>query len=223
MEEDLFEVPVYVGLDIASKSDLTSLCLVGEKEGQLWTHNYYWIPSDNVAKIVRDEKIPFDFWIEQGFLEETPGNVLDTRYLTERIISILKRYKMIKHVCYDPAFSYDIFPSLQDEGYEISEFKQTLTNYTIPCIEFEKLYMSGKLKTNKNPVTDWCASNVSIYRSYDGRMKPEKDYKSSKNRIDGISSMLFALQAKFVSGKSEDGDDWQLSEVPKDLRKVWGL
>jgi phage terminase large subunit-like protein len=220
-KEDLHKIPVYAGLDIASKSDLTSLCLIANKNGKILTRNYYWIPEENVQKIINDDKVPLDKWIEEEYLETAPGNVLDSRYLTDRIIEIAREHN-IRHLCFDPAFSYDISPRLQEEGIEISEFRQNLSTYTVPCLELEKLYLSGELVHDNNPITNWCASNVNLFRAQDGRCKPEKDYKSSKNRIDGISSMLFAIQAKIIAGSGEN-ENIDYSDFPLDFRSSWGI
>lgn len=70
----------YGGLDLASTTDASSLCLLfppsakRKKWAALW---FYWVPRDNIAKRAHKDHVPYDLWAEQGVICATPGNTTD--------------------------------------------------------------------------------------------------------------------------------------------------
>jgi phage terminase large subunit-like protein len=182
----------YAGLDIGSTTDLTALSLVFPKEDGMYLLTKYWLPEDNIATRTSEDNIPYDVWRDNGWLSPTSGNTIDAETIIETIAELSSQYH-IAELAFDPAFSFNIFPALQRRGIPCTEFRQTLTNYHPPSQEFEKLIYGGKLYHNNNPITNYCVSNVRVYRSYDGRCKPSKEYKQSSERIDGVVATIMAL------------------------------
>lgn len=73
------------GADLSSTTDLTAakmLFRVPDDEN-IYVLSMYWIPADLVEKKVTEDKIPYDKWIEQGFMRTCPGNKIDASVVTE--------------------------------------------------------------------------------------------------------------------------------------------
>src|SRR5690606_18567840 len=71
--EEIEGADVYGGLDLSSVSDLTALVLV-TAEGDV--HPTFWLPGDGLAEKARADRVPYDVWAKEGFLQTTPGRAI---------------------------------------------------------------------------------------------------------------------------------------------------
>jgi phage terminase large subunit-like protein len=62
---------------------------------------------------------------------------------------------------------------------------------TAPTKELEKLVMSGRLSSDRNPAMRWMAGNTAVETDAAGNLKPSK--KKSTDRIDGMVALVMAL------------------------------
>lgn len=221
--DDLVGEPCWAGLDIGSTTDLTCMSMLFPRsDGSFRLITQYWMPSDNLWARVQEDRVPYNVWEEQGWLETTPGNVVDAQHIAERVVQASQRFR-IQSLSYDPAFSFNIFPTLMQEGIEVREFKQNLTNYHPPSQQFETLFLGGKLRHDGNPVTRWCVSNVAVYRSYDGRMKPEKSSKNARERIDGVVASIMALDGWMRMNGVDSTPQIDYSKFGNGIRSMLGI
>jgi phage terminase large subunit-like protein len=54
----------------------------------------FWIPADNLQKRAHDDRVPYDVWVRGGFIEATPGNVIDYEYIFAQIERDAKEFKI---------------------------------------------------------------------------------------------------------------------------------
>jgi phage terminase large subunit-like protein len=75
------------GLDLGNTGDLTSLVLLFPPDGNLqWIAlPWFWMPEIAARARVERERIPYDLWIRQGFIIQTPGNVTDYDFVRKDI------------------------------------------------------------------------------------------------------------------------------------------
>jgi hypothetical protein len=45
----------------------------------------YFVPAENLRKRAERDRVPYDLWAAQGFIEATPGNVVDYTAIEQRI------------------------------------------------------------------------------------------------------------------------------------------
>jgi phage terminase large subunit-like protein len=72
--------PCFGGLDLSTTTDVTALAWVfpPEDDDGLWrVLSRYFVPSENLRKRAERDRVPYDLWAAQGFIEPTPGNVVD--------------------------------------------------------------------------------------------------------------------------------------------------
>ena len=122
----------------------------------------------------------------QGFIEATPGNVVDYGAIEQRILADAALFQ-VREIAYDPWNATHIALRLQDEGAAMVEFRQGFRSMAAPTRELEKLIVSRKLAHGGNPVTRWMAANVAVAQDPAGNLKPAKD--KSTERIDGIVAL----------------------------------
>jgi phage terminase large subunit-like protein len=181
------------GLDLSTTTDLSALAWVfpPEDDEGLWhVLSRYFVPEENLRKRAERDRVPYDLWTRQGFIEATPGNVVDYSAIEQRILADAALFQ-VKEIAYDPWNATHIALRLQDEGATMVEFRQGFRSMAAPTRELEKLIVSRKLAHGGNPVTRWMAANVAVAQDPAGNLKPAKD--KSSERIDGIVAMIMAI------------------------------
>jgi hypothetical protein len=130
-----------------------------EDDGLWYLLSRYFVPEENLRKRAERDRVPYDQWTRQGFIEATPGNVVDYGAIEQRILADSALFQ-VKEIAYDPWNATHIALRLQDEGATMVEFRQGFRSMAAPTRELEKLIVSRKLAHGGNPVTRWMAANV---------------------------------------------------------------
>lgn len=182
----------FAGIDLSSTTDVTALALFfpdDEDGGDLIA--WYWIPEDNAHAREKRDRVPYLTWARQGFVEMTPGNVIDYRYIRRRVLEILDEFDLVD-VAIDRWNSRQLTQQLQDEDeIPIYEFGQGFASMSEPAKRFEALVMGGKLRHHGDPVLRWMASNATAKTDPAGNIKPDKG--KSTEKIDGIVASIMAI------------------------------
>jgi phage terminase large subunit-like protein len=148
------------GLDLSATTDVTALAWVfppDDDNGLWYLLSRYFVPEENLRKRAERDRVPYDLWTRQGFIEATPGNVVDYSAIEQRILADAALFQ-VKEIAYDPWNATHIALRLQDEGAAMVEFRQGFRSMAAPTRELEKLIVSKKLAHGCNPVTRWMAA-----------------------------------------------------------------
>jgi phage terminase large subunit-like protein len=204
-DTELVGRPVFMGLDLASTTDLTALAkLFPLEDGRFVLRVRFWMPEENVRRRVERDRVPYDVWIREGVIEATPGNIVDYDVVRTRILEEAGRHQL-RDLAYDRWNAIHLITQLQEEwperqnprdGPQVVPFGQGWQSMSAPTKEFEKLLLGGKLLHGGNPVLRWMAANVAVKQDPAGNMKPDKA--SSTERIDGIVAAIMALGRAMV-------------------------
>ena len=189
----------YAGLDLSSINDLTALILKFPLTGDVLA--WFWIPEENMEARERRDRVPFASWVRQGFVEATPGNVIDYEYIKEKIRLISKEFRGLKEIGYDPYMAAQIAIQLEGEGFNVVPVRQGWRTISPALKELEREYLSGELKHRDNPVLKWMAANVVVTEDSAGNYMPNKA--QSFDRIDGISALCTAISRQMSAKEIE--------------------
>lgn len=92
------------GVDLSSTTDLTAakvLFKIPESE-KIYTLSMYWIPEDLVEKRITEDKIPYDIWIEKGYVRTCKGNKISYKDVKAWFVEIQEKYDIyINMIGYD--------------------------------------------------------------------------------------------------------------------------
>ena len=151
--EELRGRPCYGGLDLSTTTDVTALAWVfpPDDDDGLWrVLSRYFVPEDNLRKRAERDRVPYDLWAGQGFIEATPGNVVDYSAVEERIRADAALFQ-VREIAYDPWNATHIALRLQDEGATMVEFRQGFRSMSAPTRELEKLIVSPQARPRRQP------------------------------------------------------------------------
>ena len=90
------------GLDLSTTTDLSAFVLLFPPEDdEPWqVLCRFWMPEDNVRRRVEKDRVPYDVWIREGWIEATAGNVIDYDILRARIQEDADRFH-IREIAFD--------------------------------------------------------------------------------------------------------------------------
>lgn len=199
-DDDLIGQECYGGLDLASHVDINALALYFPRLPHPAFRLFFWIPEGKVAQ--KEDRVDYREWHKQGYINITPGDVIDIDVLTSDMATILKRYD-VKNLAYDPAKAYHgVIQGLQKEGFDdvLDEFPQNIRNMSEPTKKIELDATAGVIDLMGNPVIRWMFRNVAIYRDPNDNLKLDK--RKSIEKIDGVVAMANAYGG-FMSEKDD--------------------
>lgn len=183
---------VYLGVDLASVSDLTALswCFYSSKEQKYYFYTDYFLPADSIKGPNADL---FKQWVADGSLLLTPGNVTDYNYITSLILEREKQYGLkIWQINYDPYNSVQWAIDATGKGLNLNPYSQTVFNFNKPTKELERIILAGACVIDSNQITAYCFRNVKLRYDSNQNCKPDKKDSQIK-KIDGVISMIEAL------------------------------
>jgi phage terminase large subunit-like protein len=203
--EDFENQECWIGLDLAKTKDMTAAVLLFpdplDDEGW-YQFPFFWMPEDEARSI--SHLASYLQWAKEGDLTLTPGDVTDYRIVEQRIREFCRRFRVQKLV-FDRRFAEDLTQRISDdEGVTRLEFSQSISSYSGPTSDYERLVIAGKLRHPKNKVLDWQAGHVNVKSSpMDGKLKmPEKPEHNNHKKIDGIVAGIMALGVALAERQS---------------------
>lgn len=197
---DIKGKPVYVGFDMSSKIDLTSVAFVipyrngkldqtGREITEYIVLSHSFIPNQEklMERVFRD-KVPYDAWEREGFITVTNSEIVDQNVVMDYVLNFCKENELdIQTLCFDPANASKIMIDLSNEGYIVEEVYQSHKSLNEATEGFrEEVYM-GTVCYLYNPVLNYSMSNAVIKKN-NGLIKIDKDATSKK--IDPVDATL---------------------------------
>jgi len=184
----------YGGLDLAKVNDLTAFVLAFPpiEEGERWKLlARFWCPEEDILVRARRDRVPYDLWTREGWIETTPGNTTDFDFIEAAIVED-NQYFALQEVAFDPWAAGELSVHLRERhGLTLVDHRQGFVSMAAPTAEFERKVRGGELQHGGNPVLDWMASNVVVISDPAGNLKPDKE--TSPERIDGIVAAIMAI------------------------------
>ena len=184
----------FAGFDLATNTDIAGYALLFP-----WDDEKYvvlprlFIPKDNLWKRVRQDRVPYDQWANDGYLTTTPGNAIQYSAVKKSFWQDAGKFK-IREGAFDRWNFEALRQQFMDEGVDeefFVAFGQGFASMSAPMSELERLILAEKIIHNQNPVLRWMASNTVVQQDPAGNIKPNKE--KSPEKIDGIVMTIMAL------------------------------
>lgn len=183
------------GCDLSSTTDLTNATVIFRipEDEHIYVIQMYWLPEDLMEKRIKEDKIPYDIWEQQGWLRTCPGNKVHYKY----VVQWFKEIQEEKDI-YLYAGGYDSWSAT----YFVEDMKNEFGEIMKPVIQGKKTLSSPmknlgadleakKIVYNNNPILKWCLANTVIDVDKNGNIQPCKGTQPTK-RIDGTAGLLDA-------------------------------
>ena len=144
----------YVGVDLSSGGDLTSIAIVipymvdGMKKYFVHTHSF--IPASRVDDHIKTDKVPYDVWIAKGLVTvtETLGGIkTDYKYIIKYLEDLIKLYELKPQlICYDPHNASAFLSDLEALGFDSVSITQTAKELNDATVDFRLEVRAGNVE-----------------------------------------------------------------------------
>lgn len=219
--EQFVGCPLFIGLDLASKSDLAGKVRVFMRPQGEEQHFYVFSDqyiNEETAELPTNRQ--YIAWARQGFLTLTDGNVTDFAQIEQDILEDFTVFDL-KEVGFDPFNAVYIAQRLQAAGVSVVEIPQQTRFLSEPMKWIEVLVRSGRLHHNGDPVLSWAISNVTVKPDANDNIFPRKD--APENKIDPavalINAMARAIHFDEV-GSLDSSSDAAMDDYLRDFVRV---
>jgi len=186
-EDELAGKKCYAGIDLSSKSDMTTLQLLFPDDWRVVSR--FYLPRQALEN---DKSGHYQEWADAGLLTICGEEMVDYDYIMNDYLSLRKKFD-IKETAIDSwNASYFIVRLEKLHGVTLTEYRQGILSFNEPSKELEVMIKAGRIRHN-SPILDWMAANVSIKEDESGNIRPVKPKRGSPLKIDGIVALIMAL------------------------------
>lgn len=195
---------LFVGLDLASKIDLASMCMLFRSPDRSRFAAFFkrWIPEERMKGEDKDAK-RYLAWFDAGLVEKTDGDVIDMDLIEEAVIALRSPFNVVD-VGYDPFQATQLATHLDTEGFPVVEVPQTPKQFTEPMNEMERVIYARQFEYDARDVAFvWQMGNVVANRGRTEALFPTKERHALK--IDDVIALLIAMN-RALAPREEDAE-----------------
>ena len=223
--EERSEVPCFLGLDLAIRTDFASLAAVWDfgKDRGYEAESWVWTPADNLNTRAQEDMAKYPEWVKAGDLLLCPGSILDYDPIVERVAA-LDAANSVNVLAYD-TYRINVFRQrasalglpLSDEhrrsrlsgvwlvphrqGFYPGKMIKTAwdTPYQLWMDQSldatEEAILKGKLRVKRNMALRSAVSGVVIIRDRIGDNRAMDKAKAGKRKTDAAVALTMAIGA----------------------------
>ena len=218
-------VALYGGVDLSRTRDLTAFVVVGVKDGMFYVYDKFWMPAIGLKERSDSQRIPYFSWHKQGYIEATPGSIIDRQWVADYIFDTYTKTPLEK-IAYD-AWDYNHFvnnleragfpewqvvPGEGDKDELLFEmFRQGYFSMSPALRTAEQLIVEGLLVHGNSPPLNFNIANAKVIRDTSGNRKLDKS--QDKKTIDGAIAMVMALALAYQEHGDLEAEDFPLTSL----------
>lgn len=190
--EDLRNSYCVGGIDLSRTTDLTSCCIVVEKNGELYVLSKFFLPTEKIQEATAADGLPYQTYIQRGLLQPSGDNFIDYHDCYRWFTDLIEQYQIYPLVVgYDRYTAQYLVQDMKAYGFVMDDVFQG-TNLTPVIREFEGLLKDGNVHIGNNDLLK--------VHMLDSALKMETDTERVKlvklrkyGHIDGMAALLDAM------------------------------
>ena len=188
----------YVGLDLSSGGDLTTVALeFVEPDGRVYLFTHSFMPRGRVEEHIQSDLEPYDVWVQQELITVTGGQTdykNDYKFIIRFLADVVERFKLrIVAIGYDPHNADGILADLEELGESLMMITQSARFLNDATVDLRLLIKSGKFEYDrKNELMAKSFLNATIVRNSFGEEKVDKRDNARTKRIDPVDACIDA-------------------------------
>jgi len=188
----------FVGLDLSSGGDLTSLALEFPlDDGKYYIYSHSFMPRQRLEEHIKTDLAPYDIWEQQGLLTvtDTFGGVKnDYKFIIKHLKDLKEQYGIeIVGIGYDPHNADGFLADLEDFGVPLLSITQSARFLNDATVDFElECRASNVIYDKSNDLMTWSMVNARKVSNSFGEIKVDKEPKARNKRIDVVDAIIDA-------------------------------
>lgn len=179
--------PCIITVDLASKSDLTSVIIVFRNGGHYYVFGKHYLPECAVETGMPNHEF-YRSWRIMDRLIVTTGSRTDYGEVERDVLELRDRFKP-QRIGIDPNYNGEHFrQNMESAGVTIVEVPHTIARFSEPMKDLASLIASGRVHHDGDPVLDWALGNVTTRVDAKGNVYPRKSH--IDNKIDPAVALI---------------------------------
>lgn len=193
--EDFRNSYCVAGLDLSQTTDLTSACVVIEKDGELYVFSKFWLPAERIDEATARDGVPYNIYIQRGILDVSGDNYVDYHDCFNWFRMLVEDFEILPlMVGYDRYSAQYLIQDLQGYGFRTDDVYQGENLWGV-LQEMEGILKDGKIHIGDNDLLKIHLLNSAIKMSVErGRGKLIKLNPSA--HIDGCAALADAFTVR---------------------------
>ena len=180
------------GIDLSMTTDLTANIVLIQKGETVWFFTRFYMPKNKLEEAKERDGIPYDKYVEQGYLILSGDNVVDYHDVETFYQDLVKKYEILPQKNgYDRYSAAFLIQDLEGMGFHCESVSQG-SNLTGVIIDTEGMIKDGRLKSAEE-------NNLMKIHMMDSALKYDETNRrrlvkvSSTAHIDGMAALLDAM------------------------------
>lgn len=184
------------GLDLSDTTDLTCATAIFQIQGDvnLYVEQMYWLPASKLEEHIKTDKVPYDIWLENGWIRICEGNRINYHdvidWFEEMRVEKDAYFYKIGYDSWNAKYIVDELESIAGKQGTIPVIQGAKT-FSSPMKAFESDLEAKKIIYNNNPILRWNLANAKKNVDRNDNWSLVKTTSPTK-RIDGVASLLDA-------------------------------
>ena len=180
------------GVDLSQTTDLTSACVVVEKNGILHVVCHMWMPENRLDKGTEEDGVPYRAMIQKGFLSLSGESFVDYHDVVDWFVRLVNEFEILPlWVGYDRYSAQYFVQEMQRNLFKMDDVRQG-TNLTPVIRETDGLVKDHRFRFGNNSLLQSHLLNSALKTDEEGsKVRLVKVGKTT--RIDGMASLLDAI------------------------------
>jgi phage terminase large subunit-like protein len=183
------------GIDLSQTTDLTSCCVVIEKDGVLYTFSQFFMPRNKIEELQQREGVPYQLYVSQGLIQPSGDNYVLYEDCFAWFMQLVEEYEILPlKVGYDRYSAQYLVQQMAQAGFHMDDVHQG-ENLTPVIHECDGLLRDKTLQLGSNNVLKAHFLNVGMKQNAETRkIRPVKI--DQRCHIDGFVAVIDALTVR---------------------------
>ena len=183
------------GIDLSRTTDLTSCCVVVEKDGILNVISQFYIPAERIDEATERDNVPYQAYIDRGILTPSGDNFIDYHDCFQWFADLVEKHQIYPlMIGYDRYSAQYLIQDLKAYGNQADDVFQGENLWPV-IQEAEGLLKDGRINIGDNDLLKAHLLNCALkMNNQRGRGKIEKI--NATLHIDGAAALLDALTVR---------------------------
>jgi phage terminase large subunit-like protein len=176
----------YVGIDIASKVDITSVCFLFRESQKFYAFFKNYVPE---ARLSLPSCQIYHRFVEDKDLIPTQGEAINLLKFYDELLKDLKLFKPVVHA--DPWNAAELLTKLNMARIDALEYPLRVGTMSEPMKKMGAEILEKRLHHNSGSMLEWCLGNVVAKVDANDNVYPRKEHDSFK--IDPVIACIMAF------------------------------
>ena len=183
------------GIDLSQTRDLTSACVVVEKDGELYVISRFWLPAEKIDEATERDGLPYQIYIQRGLLYPSGDNFVDYQDVFDWFQELVRRWKIYPlKVGYDRYSAQYLVKDMAAAGFHMDDVYQGENLYPV-IQETQGLFEDGRIHIGDNDLLKVHLLESAVKMSTErGRGKLAKINPNS--HVDGTAALIDAMTVR---------------------------